>query len=298
MFSGTSANKQGWVRKPKRAGGRRRTSHVIGIKHPNPDNDLPWLHPEVYEGRYLARLLRRNAKTPIWDKLSLNQTEYVQKGLPHQIPPPLRTSEKEKVLSEFFEMWISILDVLFFFRTVGKRIQIRFESDPEAADYHGFWGNEGRVYNIVFNHGRDENKHLKGWENLFSKIIHEMLHTFLKIYTCRCPRCLDKGFTQETATSHNSVWANSMIAIQDALNRDLGWQIDCKIPYSIKLEMSKSDWIPKKEQLDRWGVQGVAGLEDVAAPENYEVVEMGEDDEERNLLGKDGKEKRRHCNIM
>jgi len=36
---------------------------------------------------------------------------------------------------------------------------------------------------------------------------------------------------------------------------------------SVKLEMSESDWIPRKEQLGRWRVEGVVGREDVAKSE-------------------------------
>jgi len=64
-----------------------------------------------------------------------------------------------------------------------------------------------------------------------------------------------------------------MVAIQDALNRDIGWQIDCRFSDSVKLEMSKSAWIPRKEKLQRWRIEGVAGREDHVAFGDEEDLE-------------------------
>lgn len=50
-----------------------------------------------------------------------------------------------------------------------------------------------------------------------------------------------------------------MIAIQDALNRDLGRNLDCGVLDSVTLEMSKSEWVSRNELLKRWVIEGVVG---------------------------------------
>jgi hypothetical protein len=227
MFSGSSVSKKGWTRKPKRAKSEKgkANSHAPGVKHPNPDDDLPHLHPHCYEGRFLARLLRREAKSPNLQKLTAEQREQVklvEKDLKQYSLPSIPNFGGEQTIKDFFATWLSIFDTLFFFDTLPNKVALRLESDPDVEDYHGFWGAEGDVYNIVFNPETRENRGPEGWNNFLSKILHESLHAFLQIYSCQCTRCFDKGWTQASSSSHNSVYANAMIAIQDSLSEGMG----------------------------------------------------------------------------
>jgi hypothetical protein len=150
------------------------------------------------------------------------QVKLVEKDLKQYSLPSIRNFGGEQTIKDFFATWLSIFDTLFFFDTLPNKVALRLESDPDVEDYHGFWGAEGDVYNIVFNPETRENRGPEAWNNFLSKILHESLHAFLQIYSCQCTRCFDKGWTQASSSSHNSVYANAMIAIQDSLNEGMG----------------------------------------------------------------------------
>ena len=135
-----------------------------------------------------------------------------------------------------------------------------------------------KCINNIINPRRPVQPRVGDWEEYFSYLAYEMLHRFLFIYHCGCPGCVYKGHAHRTP--HAATWANSMIAIQDALNIDPRWNFAFGVAGSTKFEMSKTGWIPTNNQLKRWHVEEVAGREDNTSPEDDEQ-DGCKDDEER-----------------
>jgi hypothetical protein len=54
-----------------------------------------------------------------------------------------------------------------------------------------------------------------------------MLHAFLEIYSGQCESCEKENQIHKNGGGHGEIWAEAMVAIEDSLFRDLGWNLDC-----------------------------------------------------------------------
>jgi hypothetical protein len=58
----------------------------------------------------------------------------------------------------------------------------------------------------------------------------------------------------EGASGHGPAWANSMIAIEPALQREVRWVVDCAVDISVAYTMAITGWQPRPDQLARCGM--------------------------------------------
>lgn len=90
-------------------------------------------------------------------------------------------------------------------------------------------------------------------EKLLCTLLHEMLHVFLEYYTCKCRKCEKR--TARTGgprkTNHGFAFCNAMIGLQEALQREVKWKVDCDLAHSVRVEMEASGWEPTEQQLKR-----------------------------------------------
>jgi len=171
---------------------------------------------------------------------------------------PVPRCQSEIALQSLLDQWMKLLDKAFFFEGVRKRW-------PNVSLVH--LGNS--VHGVYEHHGRGvcvnvDTKPDKGYQGRVEEfrictLVHEMLHAFVALYTCmeRSDGCRDKWHPSmggEGATGHGPASANSMVAIQPALQREVTWLVDCAVGISVAFTMSYTGWKPRPDQLVRWGM--------------------------------------------
>ncbi|KAK0099379.1 hypothetical protein ONS96_008409 [Cadophora gregata f. sp. sojae] len=214
--------------------------------HPRIEDDLPSAIQESYCGKYLSKTLRDNAETDITTRLGDMEMRIL--GLP--IPPIENEAQARALVLRFFP----IFDSAFFINLVGKIVKDSIEIYDDVEDTGKFcYGGDGVIrLNMSI---PDQNSPLG--ETLLCVLLHEMLHVFLEYYTCKCRKCEKR--TARTGgpgkTNHGFTWCNAMIGLQEALQREVEWQVDCDLEHCVREEMTASGWEPTDEQLKRWGME-------------------------------------------
>ena len=90
-----------------------------------------------------------------------------------------------------------------------------------------------------------------------STLLHEMVHVFLALYSCQCTDCQRHTISRNGISGqsgHGPNWANAMNAIEEAFQDDVQWEVEGGMLESLALEMATSGWVPRDDQLERWGI--------------------------------------------
>jgi hypothetical protein len=152
------------------------------------------------------------------------------------------------------KIWFSVFDKILFFSDLTKVVTggIIVYNKPEQ-DCDGL-PNTGKNRIEIDMSAKREDVYKE--QHQVCVLLHEMVHTFVDIFSCNKKCCGKKLLTPDWGTlngGHGSVWCNSMAAIEVALRRLVKWPESCSIAESVALEM-KNGWQPRDEQLARWRV--------------------------------------------
>ncbi|KAL2073880.1 hypothetical protein VTL71DRAFT_11206 [Oculimacula yallundae] len=212
--------------------------------HPKIEDDFPNAKPEAYFGRDLVKTLRDNAARDITTRLDDHEISVLK--LP--IPVPSSVRESKKLMNTYF----LIFDRAFFFNLLGKDRKDHII----IYDDHGDSGRLGYCEDSLIYINMTSHRAQPGFlgEKQVTTLLHEMLHMFFFLFACNCTKCEKRtaeqgGFGE---TGHGSTWANAMIYLQEALAREVRWNVFCGIEVSIDREMKASGWQPRPEQFERW----------------------------------------------
>ncbi|KAG4413438.1 hypothetical protein IFR04_013415 [Cadophora malorum] len=230
----------------KKSSNHQNKDHKLGYidpgTHPKIEDDLPDAIQGKYCGKFFSKTLRDNAKTEI--KTRLGDSEMRILGLP--IPPIETEAEAKVMVLRFFP----IFDRAFFINLVGKIVTNPVEIYDDSEDTGKFCYSGDHIIRL--------NISIPDWkspvgEKLLCTLLHEMLHVFLEYYTCKCRKCEKR--TARTGgpgkTNHGFAFCNAMIGLQEALQREVKWKVDCDLAHSVRVEMEASGWEPTEQQLKR-----------------------------------------------
>lgn len=122
-----------------------------------------------------------------------------------------------------------IFDKLFFFKGVIPHTGFFTENKPPKMTKilaRGFYSTRsGKIWLDLERFSRTPNA--KNFEECLSVLVHEMLHGFLMLYSCRCEGCLDEDqdpFRGGLALPHGGrgiAWAGAMSSIQQAFRNEV-----------------------------------------------------------------------------
>ncbi|PVH81807.1 hypothetical protein DL98DRAFT_530860 [Cadophora sp. DSE1049] len=196
--------------------------------HPRIEDDLPDAIQGKYCGKFLAKTLRENAKTDITTRLGDSEMRIL--GLP--IPPIETEAQAKAMVLRFFP----IFDRAFFINRVGEIAQGPVELYDDIEDTGKFCYSGDRM--IRLNMSIPDRKCPLGEKPLNCKK--------------RTARTGGPG-----KTNHGFTFCNAMIGLQEALQREVKWKVDCDLAHSVYAEMEASAWESTDEQLKRWGLEDV-----------------------------------------
>ncbi len=225
---------------------------VTGAGHPKLEDELQNARPNRYNDKSLARLIARTVRKPILNRIS-------EADLRELRQPIMRCDNAEQVLQNM-NVWFRIFDQAFFWNLVrpvlagGIRIVNRPNVSWQARYVTASKRIETNLSNEYVRDGRSAEEASRGY---VCHLLHEMLHAFLINYVCTCTNCLKRLPAKKGGmgnSGHGPVWANAMIELQAAFQREVAFPVDIGMPQSIELEMRASKWQPRPEQLERWGV--------------------------------------------
>jgi hypothetical protein len=94
-------------------------------------------------------------------------------------------------------------------------------------------------------------------ESFVGTLVHEMLHRFLRLYTCGCEPCRNVTHPSVSGpgkTGHGPCWVDAMLEIGQTLQDVVQWRVDVGLVISIENEMEGSNWEPTLQELRRWNV--------------------------------------------
>jgi len=236
----------------RRDGRSRRPAGTRGHPDPRDDYDTSNLRPKTYTGPDLVLLLGEYTDIPLSSKLSPQEIDRLRQ------PAPQLTNKHD--LKRYLENYLPLLDKAYFCHSIRNNLNSLQVLDSRAArrkalgvDYVGMYNPLVKTIYINFD---QVNSVYEPERNAGACLAHEMLHAFIWMYSCRCLRCLGKRFSNEVEgiSGHGAVFCNALIKIQEAMSRDLGWDVDCGLEVSVQTQMHYFGWRPGSEQLARWGL--------------------------------------------
>lgn len=225
--------------------------HPTGSKLPKFSKRNP--QPHSYSARTLSRALVANAESPPLNSLSNREREILESKWPTS---GTKSRMEREILSYF-----PIIDKLFFFGAVRKRVTLHFdyETNPQretGGHLYGDWRTSQRWFEMSHMDGRP-NKSIRilmraesgpftdrlcGYVNTLA---HEMIHAFLSIYTCNCTRngCYDRANLPKNlgATGHGEAWVRAALAIEAAGKEHFHDDFDMEIHESYDDEDEEMD---------------------------------------------------------
>jgi hypothetical protein len=221
-------------------------------------------HPQIDEDYHAGRPLKLNAyygkdlARIIWQQYSNGIMRRLSDAQKAMLKAPVPRCRSKAALQTLLDEWMKLFDRAFFFEGVRRRW-------PKVAlvhlgkGVHGVYEHKGR--GVCINLDTQGSREYKGSVEEFRicTLVHEMLHAFVALYTCmeRSDGCNVKWHPSmggEGASGHGPAWANAMIAIQPALQREVRWPVDCAVEISVAYTMSYTGWKPRADQLVRWGM--------------------------------------------
>lgn len=223
--------------------------------HPHPQDDAPHLKRKAYNGRELVHLLMDHTRqSSMFARLSDREADYISS-------PERHRCDSYDTALKFVETVFFILDKAFFFGRIEhivKNLKILQDSPKGRARHFTsiFGHNEIHLYMDRFMEEFGDGAELQ--QKIVCVMLHEMLHAFIKYYTCTCRSCNHRVGTAGVhgKTGHGPVWCNSMFVLQEALNSDVPWDADCNVGGSVEVESNASGWRPSQKQLERWQLSG------------------------------------------
>ena len=208
-------------------------------------DEIPNTKRHGYHPKELGYLLQQNANRRKVSQLTATAQ--------HRLKAPVRMCYQESDAEKLLDEWLPVLDELFFFGAVEPQLKngIQLFNDPKGAN-EGLYNERGSW--IKINIGAPG--HCIGerhCERLFlGTLLHEMLHAFLRTFSCTQKCCTSYA---ADVVGHQAIWCHAMVKLEASFERFVGWDVDCNIPTSVMGDMEKSDWQPREDHLDRWGLR-------------------------------------------
>lgn len=118
-------------------------------------------------------------------------------------------------------------------------------------------GNDGDSLNINYYNNGPPHTSNRIEHVYISTLLHAMLHRFLFEYACACPTCvpnLDRNKGVLRRASHGPNWANAMVAIGQAMQDLVNWELDVGIEVSVGNDIGENWWLASPDQRRRWAV--------------------------------------------
>jgi hypothetical protein len=220
-----------------------------------------------------------NASVPLEKKLSVDEIVILRAALPEYVP-----GEK---CEEYIKRYFEIFDRAFFFGAVGKKLR-RLKTKPgkayddryafkELAHYAG-WSRT-----IVMRLESQSSGDPQTMGELVENLLHEMVHAFLGLYTCRCTMCQqsEKWLPCCETSGHRATFVNCLQSIEQAMELNLDWAVNGGVSISVNLEIWKTLWRPTREALQSWGVRLIPGTYAIYEMEESLLVKKKPEDKER-----------------
>jgi hypothetical protein len=228
------------------------------------------LKPRQHALEGLCNGVIRKAKVPLFTKLSTDELSILL-NLPSEI-----NNTEEDLLSLILTA-LPIFDKAFFFNSVGSHISdIEITgalSNKQGSDigFESCQGNfEGKKRKLSISRKSKQDINLLGTQvqRYLMVLIHEMLHIFLETYSGRSRF----GENQHGCTGHGTSWCDSMFAIAQSLESDVGWETDWGLEQGVQNEINQGMKIPTKEQLERWELMLINGTTEVLSVSHLDSV--------------------------
>ena len=211
-----------------------------------------------YSPEELSNLTVQNAKTSIFGKYHTLKERNADFSFLHVIfavefPEWAAPEDIHLLLANYFK----IFDWTLFFGSLQDNINFNtYSSESEEGARFGSYQSYDNSVNINIHPIRAKagsfQQRMRGY---LAILVHEQLHAFIGIYSCHCVGACHNRAQDPTVcgkSGHGALWCDAMIAIQDRLTTDLGWDLDCAITGGVKEEMKTTGWEPTHEQLERW----------------------------------------------
>lgn len=218
-----------------------RSSHFAHLDDHNPGetnhrqflDDLPNPKPSRYHPQELSYLLQQNANRRMSSQLSATAIHILRGRVPN--------CESESEVHELMEVWLSVLDEIFFFRKVKPYLT------GGIGDYHKPYKHIEGQHNptkarIEVNTAHWEYRPQRAEYHFINTLLHEMLHAFFAVFTCERKRCCYRKMRKDPdwgykGQGHGSAWCNAMISIQRNFEEMVRWHVDCGMAASVMMEM-------------------------------------------------------------
>lgn len=179
-------------------------------------------------------------------------------------PVPINT--ELHVLEQLLSQWYIIFDKVFFFNSLLKVTRgMTITADVKPMQPRRFSGRYDVVQKhiTICIHPRQSlflnQFHLSYEEYYICVLLHEMTHAFIERFACNCQKCSEIMRSVKLGgigQGHGPLWANAMIGLQTALQKEVQWKVFCSIGLSVKDEMRASKWQPSPPQLSKWELSG------------------------------------------
>ena len=130
----------------------------------------------------LFESLQRNSEKPILDGLTTTEQDFL-------LHPPTECGASSEDVLGLLEMYLPIFDKVFSFGLFvndnfnGLKVHHGFKSKPE--DQHSFWRPSNRIISVN-TETVDEPERGPRSQQLIDTLLHEIIHAFLWMYSCRC----------------------------------------------------------------------------------------------------------------
>lgn len=195
------------------------------------------LVPREEKSRWVNPALSDKQRTAISDYSQLVSRRFFRRSSKNR--PPLMTTIKA-TLEEYFDA----LDAAIFFGSLRDQRTIIFVEKIDGAVEGGeilgecHWSRSGfgedstRKFACLIevsathgsSHQKDADAHLF---DCVASLLHEMLHAYFFIYTCRCAEGCDRAYnTLIGPQGHQQAWQQAALLIEDSTERLLGRRID------------------------------------------------------------------------
>jgi len=210
--------------------------------------------PSISPGRHklqkLADLIVANSKNQ-----GTNLTTLQQKALKdYETAKTLALGTSTEKLAELYE---PIFDNLFFLGTLKGRVKVTASGKPSKKVY-GYARTDSKypdrakiVVNTLYDDGYGRIiKHV-------ATLLHEMIHAFLLIYMARTYYWLPARFNNGRGyTGHGSAWHDIAYALEQAVTRLMGVNLEMGREISMWTELQKAKWRGEKIDPSKWGLSG------------------------------------------
>lgn len=272
--------------------GHTKEHHQESKVHRRLEEDLPRLRRNQYFIRHMQVSLEKNAKKGFLSRLTPEQTAFMRREL---VTHPREFSSRADLL-RFVMKIVKIYDQAFYYGSLEKHIKKiaiytrQHEMGEYSKAYFDVEDNELHINIDATYDGKPGTTY-----DFAATIVHEMLHGFYSNFSCQCAFCKKRskksvnGRAGDPSSSHGPLFLTAMRHIEWAMEREFGngRKFDCGIQDSLRLEMRKSRWQPRRDQFERWGVkyfelgdEAVDGWEDLVPN-----AEEEEEEERFDLLG-------------